>query len=100
MPAYFIVEIKTKSEDKASYAEYIAKVRPIVEKYGGRYLARGGRVIPVFGGWDPERIIVIEFPCAEDVRKWLDSAEYKNIAGLREKSTLTKAIIVEGCAGK
>lgn len=98
MPAYFIVEIKTKSGDKAPYAEYVERVRPIVEKYGGRYLVRGGKVTFVFGGWRPERIIIIEFPCAEDVHKWLDSAEYKNIAGLREMSTFTKAIVIEGCA--
>jgi len=100
MSVYFIVEIKTRNEDKAAYAKYIEKVRPIVEKYGGRYLVRGGKVTPVFGDWDPERIVVIEFPSGGDVERWLDSPEYKKIAELREHSTITKAIMVEGCDGK
>ena len=97
MPVYFIVEIKTKSENKEAYAEYIAKVRPIVEKYKGHYLVRGGKVAPVFGDWNPERMIIIEFPSAGDVEKWLASAEYRQVAPLREGSTVTRAIILEGC---
>jgi len=100
MSVYFIVEIKAKNENKEVYAKYVGKVRPIVEKYKGRYLSRGGKVVPIFGDWNPERIIIIEFPSAEDVGRWLNSAEYKEIAGLRENSTITKAIMVGGCDGK
>jgi uncharacterized protein (DUF1330 family) len=97
MAVYFVVEIKTKNENKGAYTKYIEKVRPIVEKYKGRYLSRGGKIIPVFGSWNPERIIIIEFPSAKDVEQWLNSPEYKEIAILRENSTITKAIITEGC---
>jgi uncharacterized protein (DUF1330 family) len=96
MAVYFIVEIKTKNENKDAYAKYIEQVRPIVEKYKGRYLSRGGRITPVFGDWNPERIIIIEFPSEGDVQQWLNSSEYREIAGLRENSTITKAIVVEG----
>jgi len=100
MSVYFIVEIKTKNENKDFYAKYIEKVRPIVEKYNGRYLVRGGEITPIFGDWKPERIIVIEFPSAGDVKRWLNSSEYREIAGLRENSTATKAIMMEGCSTK
>ena len=94
MAVYVIIEIKIR--DKEPYSEYVEKVRSIVEKYNGRYLVRGGKVTPIFGDWNPERIIVIEFPSYEDVKRWLSSQEYKEIAPLREKSTITKAIVVEG----
>ncbi len=96
MPVYFMVEIKIKNDGKENYAKYIEKVRPIVEKYKGKYLSRGGKITPVFGNWEPERIILIEFPSAEDVERWLDSAEYKEIAALRRNSTITKAVMLEG----
>jgi len=96
MSAYFIVEIKTKAENKQDYAEYVGKVRSIVEKYKGRYLSRGGKVTSVFGKWEPERIILIEFPSVQDIKRWLNSSEYKQVAKLRENSVTTKAIIVEG----
>ena len=94
MSVYIIIEIKVK--DKDTYAKYVEKVRAIVEKYNGRYLVRGGKITPIFGGWNPERIIVIEFLSPKDVKLWLSSPEYKEIAALREESTITKAIMVEG----
>ena len=39
MPVYVIIDIEIK--DKGPYYEYVDKVRPIVEKYNGSYLARG-----------------------------------------------------------
>jgi len=95
MSVYTIIEIKVK--DKDTYAKYLEKVRSIVEKYRGRYLARGGKITPIFGSWNPERVVIIEFPSYEDIKRWLSSQEYQEIAALREKSTITKAIIVEGC---
>ena len=97
MSVYFIVEIKIKNENKDAYAKYVEQVRPIVEKYKGRYLARGGKITPIFGDWNPERIIIIEFPSEENVKQWLNSSEYKEIAVLRENSTIAKAIVAEGC---
>ncbi|MFA7282967.1 MAG: DUF1330 domain-containing protein [Candidatus Omnitrophota bacterium] len=97
MAVYFIVEIATAAGNKKDYAKYIGKVRPVVEKYKGKYLARGGKVTAVFGNWDPERMILIEFPSSEDVRQWLNSPEYLAIAPLRENSVSTRAVMIEGC---
>jgi uncharacterized protein (DUF1330 family) len=89
--------IETKVFEDNMYSEYVKKVKPLVEKHGGRYLVRGGKVMPFEGGWDPERIIVIEFDSMKEWEKCFKSAEYQKIAPLREKSVETRAIIVEGC---
>ncbi|MFA6350106.1 MAG: DUF1330 domain-containing protein [Candidatus Omnitrophota bacterium] len=90
-----IIEIKIK--DSVPYAKYVENVRSIVEKYKGKYLSRGSKITPIFGDWDPERMVLIEFPSSDDVHRWLQSDEYKRVAGLRERSTITRAILVEGC---
>ncbi len=95
MPVYMIIEVAVR--DKGPYLEYVKKVPAIVQKYGGRYLARGGAVTQYAGGWDPQRLTVIEFPSIEDWRACFESAEYRKIAPLREKSADTRAIVVEGC---
>ena len=59
-------------------------------------LVRGGEVIPMFGNWDPGRIVLIEFDTAENFRNCFNSAEYLEIAPFREHSTITKSIIVNG----
>ena len=96
MPVYAIIEIKIL--DEGPYFEYVKNVRSIVEHYNGRYLVRGGKVTPLFGEWNPERVIVIEFPSMEDLTSCFGSDEYKKVAPLREGSTITRSIIVEGCS--
>jgi len=98
MGVYVIVDVSIRDKAAMSdYAEYVQKVRPIVEKHGGRYLVRGGKVATIAGDWKPERLILIEFPSADHVRQWWNSPEYRAIAPLRENSATARAILVEGC---
>jgi uncharacterized protein (DUF1330 family) len=89
-----IVETKTKDPEK--YAHYVAKVPEIAAQFGGRYLARTNKVEPLSGGWKPERMIILEFPSVDDIHRWLDSAEYRAIAPLREAGAETRAVILDG----
>ena len=72
MSVYMIIDSKIKDSDK--YNEYIEQVSPIVEKYGGRYHVRSEN-IRSFGTWNPERIIVIEFPSEAHIHQWLASPQ-------------------------
>jgi uncharacterized protein (DUF1330 family) len=94
MPVYLIVEIAVR--DRELYQEYVAKAPAIIEQYGGKYLARGGRVTPMMGGWSPERVILIEFDSIEKLQSCFQSKEYLEIAPLREQSTTARSIIIEG----
>jgi uncharacterized protein (DUF1330 family) len=94
MPAYLIVESSVK--DGESYRQYVSKVPETLARFGGRYLARGNRVITLSGSWKPERVVLIEFPDEQQIREWLSSPEYRAIAPLREAGADTRAIIVEG----
>ena len=96
MPVYLMIEISIKNPEM--YSGYVDKVFGLVSRYGGRYLARGGKITPVAGGWHPERVILIEFDSAEQVEKCFASAEYREIAPLREQATISRAIIVDGCS--
>jgi len=96
MSVYMIVEITVKNSEL--YSRYVAQVPQVVDKYGGRYLIRGGRATPLSGNWNPERIILLEFETVEQLRKCFESREYLEIAPLREQSTTSKSIVVEGCA--
>ncbi len=92
---YMVIEIKIK--DKEKYGRYVDEVYGIVRRHGGRYLVRGGRVTPMFGGWTPERMVVIAFDSLEDLKKCFASPEYSAVAPLRETSTETRSVILEGC---
>jgi uncharacterized protein (DUF1330 family) len=78
------------------YAGYVARVADVVRKYGGQYLARGGTVIPLGGDWHPKRLVIIEFESLERLQQCYASPEYALIASLREQSSRSKSVAVEG----
>lgn len=94
MPVYLIIEINV--QDYELYAEYTVQVLPLVERYGGRYLARGGEVFPVLGGWRPERIVMVQFDTMDLVQDFLTSPEYQALIPLRQRASSSRAIVVEG----
>ena len=86
MPAYLIVEhIIT---DAAKFDEYRTKVGPMIAKYGGRYLTKGGsHKLPEGGHWKPERVVIIEFPYMDSLNRWYNSLEYQALIALRKACT-------------
>jgi uncharacterized protein (DUF1330 family) len=94
MPVYIILDITIV--DQGLYEQYVAQVPAVVEQYRGRYLVRGGEVVALSGGWDPERIVVLEFESSDQAQEYLTSPEYLALAPLREKSITARAVIVPG----
>lgn len=50
MPVYFLVDIR-EIKDAAIMEGYRSRVAPTVEKFGGRYLVRGGPFVVVEGSY-------------------------------------------------
>ena len=94
MAAYVIGEIEVT--DPAVYDDYRKQVLATVEKYGGRFAVRGGKVEALEGGWTPKRIVVLEFPSLEQATKWYRSPEYAPLIKLRQKGSRGRLIAVEG----
>ena len=94
MPAYLIAEVDIT--DPKAYEEYRKIVPATIARYGGRYLVRGGAVESKEGGWNPARVVVLEFPTMEQARKWYNSPEYAPGLAIRTKAGRTKMIFVEG----
>lgn len=94
MAAYLIGDIEVT--DPAAYDEYRKMVSDPVAKYGGRFIVRGGTVVPKEGGWTPKRIVVLEFPSLERAKAFYDSPEYAAALALRLKATNSRLILVEG----
>ena len=95
MPVHFIVSVTVPDPaNRALYDEYVAKVRPIVERHGGEYLVRSENIRHVAGEWTPDRVIVIRFPDMQTLRNCFASPEYKEIEKLRVCSVNASAVIV------
>jgi uncharacterized protein (DUF1330 family) len=78
------------------YARYRELGPPTAAAYGGRYLVRGGAVELLEGSWSPARFVILEFPTTERARAWWASAEYAPAKALRQASTRTEMLLLEG----
>ncbi len=96
MAAYIIVEMEVT--DPVGILEYRKLAEASVTAYGGRFVVRGGRTEALEGGWEPKRIVVLEFPDAGRARQWWASKEYAEARVIRNRAANTRMILAEGIA--
>jgi uncharacterized protein (DUF1330 family) len=94
MAAYVVANVRV--EDAERYQEYRSRVPATVERYGGRFLVRGGRAEPLEGSYEPERVVILEFPSYEQAKAWHESEEYRPLLELRQATSTGDLILVEG----
>ena len=97
MPAYLIAEHTIT--DPAKFEEYRVKVGPLIAKHGGRYVTKGGSQVVLEKDnavWQPERVVIIEFPDMAALNAWYESPEYKPLIALRRASAKDMLITLEG----
>ena len=95
MPAYWVA--RSKINDPIEYKKYTDLVPDIVARYGGRFLARGGKFRIMEGPEKFHRFIVIEFPSFEQAVACFTSPEYENAAAFRRAGAgEVENVIVEG----
>lgn len=94
MAAYVIVDLDVKNA--AALENYRAKVPDTIARYGGRFLVRGGAHEVIEGDWRPKRVVVLEFPSMDALKRWYNSPEYKPLIAERKAAAATDLIAVEG----
>ena len=94
MPGYLVAQLKV--HDREMFARYRDAVAPLVDRFGGRYLVRGGKLDVLEGDWQMPRLVVIEFQSVAAARHFYESPEYQQILRLRTESAGGTVAIVEG----
>ncbi|HEY5809762.1 MAG TPA: DUF1330 domain-containing protein [Povalibacter sp.] len=84
--------------DPEQYKAYLAANAEPLRKYGGRFLARGGRMETV-EGTSRARNAVIEFPSYEAALECWKSPEYQQAIALRQAVSTLDLIVIEGYEG-
>jgi uncharacterized protein (DUF1330 family) len=95
-PAYVINEINVT--DPTAFATYATRQGALIDKFGGRFLARGGKADVVAGSPQPQRITIYVFDSIEKAQAWRDAPEQKELVAIRDKASNFRSFIVEGCA--
>jgi len=96
MVAYWVA--RAKVNDPQQYKKYGELATPIIGKFGGKFLARGGNFKILEGPQKFHRFVVIAFPSFENAVSCHESPEYLEAAAHRQKDAASELeiVIVEG----
>ena len=92
--AYVLVQVDVTNTQQ--YGEYTKLSPGIIEKFGGRFLARGGRTMTLEGAPARGRVVVVEFPSFERAQEFYNSQEYQAAKKVRAGAATAQFVLVEG----
>lgn len=81
MPAYFVARFEPKNGE--ALAEYSQSAAPIMKKFGGALLFKGGAEGLLSGADALSRIAVFEFPDRKSLDAFYTSPEYQSLTPKR-----------------
>ena len=90
---YWIAHVTVTNPD--GYPDYVATAKPAFERFGAKFLARGGKCAPMEGR-DWARNVVIEFPSMQAALDCYNSPEYQQAVAIRQANATSELLIVEG----
>ena len=93
-PASVVNEIDVT--DASGFATYATREGALIEKFGGKFLVRGGNTESVAGPVPP-RVAVYVFDTLAKAMAWRNAPEQAELAAIRDKSSRFRSFIVEGC---
>ena len=95
MPKAFVIGHNT-IKDQKNYKIYADQVPKTIEKFGGKFLSRGGEMLILDGEPPNKRNVLIEFPNMETAMAWYNSDDYQKIVSIRTMNAEGYLIIAEG----
>ena len=95
MKYYAVAELDVIDPDWVR--EYVANVTGMVERHGGRYLARSTRIEKLEGERQPPQVLlVIEWPSKQHANAFYDSEEYAPYRQSRRSGARNQFFLVAG----
>ncbi len=94
MASYIIATIRVHDPD--TYAEYVKASSLAAEKYGGRFVVRGGQMAVLEGSIEASRVVVLEFETRDKALLWWNSPEYEAAKLIRRRAATGQFILVDG----
>jgi uncharacterized protein (DUF1330 family) len=96
MPAYIIVRVQVTDWER--YREYMKATPAAIQRFGGRFVVRGGEMVTLEGPQETGRVVIIEFPSLDQAKAFYRSEEYSRAKRLREGAATGQFLAIEGCA--
>ena len=93
MAVYMVVDTKIKNPE--AYEEYKIKAKPIVEAYGGEYLAAGRSSGSLEGEAISNPMVLTKWANIGELKRFWNSPEYEKLKMLRSGAVIVNSTIIE-----
>ena len=94
MPVFIVAQITI--HDRATYANYEAGFGAIFARYEGQMLSVDDNPEVLEGEWPHSRTVIIQFPSADEAKRWFDSPEYQALAEHRKAASIGNIALLKG----
>ncbi|MEJ8309502.1 DUF1330 domain-containing protein [Agrobacterium larrymoorei] len=91
--AYWIARVDVRDAER--YKDYVSTAKPAFERYGAKFIARGGAFTEL-EGQARARNVIIEFPSMQHAVDCYNSEEYQAAAKIRQDVADAEMVVVEG----
>ena len=95
MPKGYWLSVYEKVENIETLKKYAVKATAAINKYSGKFLARGGKNISLEGNQSP-RTVIVEFSSFSDAENCYNSNEYKEALSVLKGAVTRNLQIIEG----
>ena len=96
MAAYVVVKVEVS--DPEPFKRYQQLASASVEKFGGKFLVRGGAMVDLEGSFAAPRMVVLEFASLDRATNWYHSDEYRKAIAARQGAATFTMVALEGLA--
>ena len=97
LPAYWIATM-TVSNPEAFTKEFMPRVTKVFAEHGGKYVARGGRVVSLEGK-PARRVVILQFPSVEAAQAVYALPAYQEARKIGDRyATFESIVVVEALA--
>ena len=97
-PMAYSIALNTVTDQDKYAKEFAPLIAKAIADAGGKFLARGGKTVPMHGASPAQRVVIVQFESLEKAEAWANSAASKAAFAIGEKYGKLNDFIVEGVA--
>jgi uncharacterized protein (DUF1330 family) len=96
-PRYFVITEQEITDQQRYSSEYAPKVTKTILDHQGRFIVRNDQITHLAGDPAPKRIVILGFDTMDQIQRWQNSADYKELQPIRDQVMKLKQFAVQTC---
>jgi uncharacterized protein (DUF1330 family) len=96
-PRYFVITEQEITDQNKYNTEYAPKVTKTILDHQGRFVVRNDQITHLAGDPAPKRIVILGFDTMDQIQRWQNSEDYKELRPIRDQVMKLKQFAVQTC---